>query len=419
MRYKVSKVTDITLGVGQYEAMTLDPKIEPSNACPVNHNARKTARGEISSTPNLNMDENGLWHARGHDQVRTILRSNHVKQAGFGAELIAKMPSDMRPPVLHLEGEVHHDLRRKTARFFTPNYTDANYRGLMEKLSADLVGELVKRGRADLSKISMKLAVEVAAQVVGLTDSSIPGMGARISGLVNSPDPSKILEVLAARWNLLAFFFFDVRPAITKRKKQPREDVISHVLGEGYTPPEVLSECVTYGAAGMATTREFICAAVMHFLERPKLRERFLIAGEVERHAMLGEILRLEPVVTMLERRTTENLKVESEGQTVTIPKGAKIAVHLESANADERTVGPCPHDLRTDRELPKGVQAAVMSFGDGHHRCPGSFIAIQETDIFLQKLLALPTLRIERPATIGWNETVKGYELRNFILAV
>jgi cytochrome P450 len=399
--------------------MIADHSIDQAPGCPVDHNARKTARAEVSSALRLSMDENGLWHARGHDEVRVILRSDQTKQAGFGAEFVAKMPEAMRAPVLHLEGEVHHDLRRKTARFFTPNYTNTNYRTMMEKLCNQLVSDLAKRGKADLSKISMKLAVEVAAQVVGLTNSHVPGMGERISSLIESPENKNFFQILAARWNLLAFFFLDVRPAIATRRKQPREDVISHVLAEGYKETEVLSECVTYGAAGMATTREFISAATMHFLERPKMRERFLVAGEVERHAMLGEILRLEPVVTMLERRTTENLEIESEGQTVTIPKGAKIAVHLDSANADERTVGTCPHDLRTDRELPKGVQPAVMSFGDGHHRCPGSFIAIQETDIFLQRLLALPTLRVERAAKLGWNESVKGYELRDFILAV
>ncbi len=397
--------------------MIADPSTDQTSNCPVDHNARRTARAEVSSTPHLSLDQNGVWHARGHDEVRAILRSDQIKQAGFGAEMVAKMPETMRAPVLHLEGEVHHDLRRKTARFFTPNYTNTHYRSMMEKLCDTLVGEITKQGKADLSKISMKLAVEVAAQVVGLTNSRVPGMGARISSMVESPTNRNLFQVLAARWNLLAFFFFDVRPAIAARRKQPREDVISHVLSEGYKDPEVLSECVTYGAAGMATTREFICAATMHFLERPKLRERFLVAGEIERHAMLGEILRLEPVVTTLERRATEDLKVETDGQTITIPKGAKIAVHLDSANADERTVGTCPHDIRTDRELPKGVQPAVMSFGDGHHRCPGSFIALQETDIFLQKLLALPTLRVERAPTLGWNETVKGYEIRNFIL--
>jgi cytochrome P450 len=399
--------------------MIVDPSTDQTSRCPVDHNARKTAQVEVSSTPHLSLDQNGVWHARGHDEVRAILRSDQIKQAGFGAEMIAKMPEAMRAPVLHLEGEMHHDLRRKTARFFTPNYTNTHYRSMMEKLCDTLVSEITKQGKADLSKISMKLAVEVAAQVVGLTNSRVPGMGARISSMVESPTNRNFFQVLAARWNLLAFFLLDVRPAIAARRKQPREDVISHVLSEGYKDPEVLSECVTYGAAGMATTREFICAATMHFLERPKLRTRFLVAGEIERHAMLGEILRLEPVVTTLERRATEDLKVETDGQTITIPKGAKIAVHLDSANADERTVGTCPHDIRTDRELPKGVQPAVMSFGDGHHRCPGSFIALQETDIFLQKLLALPTLRVERAPTLGWNETVKGYELRNFILTV
>ncbi len=405
--------------------MTTSADPNPAS-CPVDHsqpNARKTARGEVHSAPHLSADQDGVWHVRGHDEVRAILRDDATRQAGFGAEMIAKMPTTMRAPVLHLEGENHHELRRKTARFFTPTYTDSHYRELMEGLCDDLVDGLKKRGRADLSQISMRLAVAVAAQVVGLTDSRVPGMGARISSMVESPNtdsqsgPGAFIKQLASRWNLLAFFFLDVRPAIAARKKKPREDVISHVLSEGYTEPEVLSECVTYGAAGMATTREFISAAALHFLERPKLRERFLVAGEPERHAMLGEILRLEPVVTMLERRAVREIRVETEGQTVTIPEGALIALHLDGANADERTVGACPHDIRTDRELPRGVQPAVMSFGDGHHRCPGSFIALQETDIFLRKLLALPNLRVERAPTVGWNETVKGYELRDFIL--
>lgn len=404
---------------------TSDPNA--AAGCPVDHsqpNARKTARGEVSSAPPLSTDPSGVWHVRGHDQVRAILRNDATRQAGFGAEMIAKMPVTMRAPVLHLEGEPHHELRRKTARFFTPTYTDKHYRELMEGLCDQLVADIKKRGKADLSEISMKLAVEVAAQIVGLTDSRLPGMGARISSMVENPNAeiargglNGFLKRLATRWNLLAFFLLDVRPAIAARRKRPREDVISHVLSEGYSEPEVLSECVTYGAAGMATTREFISVAAMHFLERPKLRERFLIAGEAERHAMLGEILRLEPVVTMLERRAVRDLQVESEGKTVTIPEGALIALHLDGANADEATVGACPHDLRMDRELPRGVQAAVMSFGDGHHRCPGSYIALQETDIFLQKLLALPNLRVERAPSVGWNDTVKGYELRNFIL--
>ena len=59
------------------------------------------------------------------------------------------------------------------------------------------------------------------------------------------------------------------------------------------------------------------------------------------------------------------------------------------------------------------------MSFGDGHHRCPGSYIAIQETDILLRRLLALDGLRIERLPDLSWNDLVTGYELRKFIIAI
>jgi cytochrome P450 len=59
------------------------------------------------------------------------------------------------------------------------------------------------------------------------------------------------------------------------------------------------------------------------------------------------------------------------------------------------------------------------MGFGDGHHRCPGSYLAIQETDIFLQRLLALETLHIERTPTLTWNELTTGYEVRKFLIAL
>ncbi len=59
------------------------------------------------------------------------------------------------------------------------------------------------------------------------------------------------------------------------------------------------------------------------------------------------------------------------------------------------------------------------MSFGDGHHRCPGAYIALQETDIFLQRLLRLPGLQIVQKPSVSWNDLTAGYELRNFILAV
>ena len=52
---------------------------------------------------------------------------------------------------------------------------------------------------------------------------------------------------------MLTFFWLDVLPAIKVRKRQPREDVISHLLAQNYSDTEILTECVTYAAAGMVT----------------------------------------------------------------------------------------------------------------------------------------------------------------------
>ena len=68
---------------------------------------------------------------------------------------------------------------------------------------------------------------------------------------------------------------------------------------------------------------------------------------------------------------------------------------------------------------LEKGVNGAVMGFGSGPHRCVGEFLAIAETQVFLERLLALPGLRIVREPRLGRNDSIQGYELRDFLVEV
>ena len=276
--------------------------------------------------------------------------------------------------------------------------------------------------------LSRKLAVRVAGEVVGLSDSRLQGMECRLDAFFSETDtttafgwrPMALLRFLRAQSPMAAFFLLDVKPAIRARRKAPKEDVISHLIAQGYGDTEILTECVTYGAAGMVTTREFICVAAWHLLDQPTLRDRYLVGGEEERYAILHEILRLEPVVGDLYRRATADLVLESDGQTVTIPAGALIDLHIHGTNSDKTVVGADPLLVCPARPLhPENATPAVMSFGDGTHRCPGFSVAIQEADIFLHKLLALPGLHIVQSPTVGWNAVVTGYEIRNFQIAL
>ena len=398
--------------------------------CPFHHpegvSERKSSRPHEALTPayEITQDAKGeRWTVRSFALARAILRDPEAtRQAGFGAEVAAGSNTKMRPPILYLEGAEHKAQRTATARFFTPQTVSKSYREMMEALSDDLISTLQQRKSADLSGLSMRLATQVAAQVVGLTNSSVTGMSSRLNTFFEGDPtafswrPDKLWRFLRTQSATFRFFYQDVKPAIRARRKKPQEDVISHLIEKGYNDFEILTECITYAAAGMVTTREFIVMASWHLLENDTLRETYLNADEKERQNILQEILRLEPVVGHLYRRTTGPLTLEHEGETLTIPAKTLLDLDLRAANADAKTVGAEPLQLCPARPLERGVQSAVMSFGDGHHRCPGAYIAMQESDIFLTRLFKLP-LTAQKAPKLMWNELISGYELSGLVV--
>src|SRR5690606_4646477 len=92
------------------------------------------------------------------------------------------------------------------------------------------------------------------------------------------------------RASLLNLYFKDIHPAVRVRKKFPRADLISNLIELDYSPIEMLIECLMYGVAGVLTTREFICACMLHFEAAPPLRRQFVTGDPDERKAILYEI---------------------------------------------------------------------------------------------------------------------------------
>lgn len=396
-------------------------------ACPhADRDARKSAApaGQTARQP-LERAADGTVRIGSFALARQVLRSGTVRQAGFKAELLERFR--MRRPVLFQEGEVHQKQRKATARFFAPRVVTTRYRDLMTGLSDRLVQRLRADGHADLDAMSLTLAVTVTAEIIGLTDSSRPGMAGRLNSFfaVSAATTGKgplaaLASFVLGQVRMLRFYLYDVRSAIRARRAARREDVISHLLDQGYTDREILTECLTYGAAGMATTREFIVMAAWHLLDRDALRERFLAVDEPGRITILEEILRLEPVIGALHRRGGEDLVLDDDGRAETIPAGTLIAIDIRAANADPAAAGRCPRQLDPDRKpTAEKAGAALLSFGDGPHRCPGAAVALQETAIFLDRLLRVPGLRLERPPSVSWNPLIAGYELRGAALRI
>jgi cytochrome P450 len=379
---------------------------------------RKIARGDLAPGCPVHAGADDVWHVQQYADARAMLRSTETRQAGFGVENAVKLEGRMRMPVLYRDGPEHREHRRQTAKYFTPRRVETAYASLMDRLADEQCETLRRRGAADLSQLSFRLAVAVAAEVIGLTESG-PGMARRLDRFFEEKEsPNRLIRLwkeIRSNANMALFHWRDVRPAIKARRAASRDDLISHLIGEGCTGGEILGECVTFAAAGMITTREFITLVAWHLFTDDSLRAAYTGGDDKQRVAILHEILRLEPVVANLARWTTADLRVGD----VTIPAGARVDIGVAAANLDPAAVGEDPGAVCPARPRAEGVGEAGLSFGDGPHRCPGAYIAIQETDIFLRKLFAMPGLRMVTPPRVGIRKEIASYELTGLTVAI
>lgn len=407
--------------------LTTSPTDSDANACPYHRRAAEPAERE---KPLVERVRDDYWIVRGYRQIRQILRAETTTQAGFMSELASKAGNVLkRQPVLFMDGPEHQALRQESGKFFTPSTVDKTYRQMIDDLSDELIAQLKSKRRVDLADLTQELAVQVASRVIGLTDSRWAShMPKRVGGILDNANAfsntglGALWGQLKMQFSMLSFFYLDVKPSLQKRRKDPQNDLFSYLISLGYTDIELLTEAVVFGVAGMATTREFICVAAWHIMERPELRDIMLNGDEDARYNLLGEILRIEPVVGDLYRRAQTDITLETPQGTVTIPAGAKIQLSVVTANTDQSIVGESPDAVCPARPLadlkPK-VPDYMLSFGDGDHRCPGAYIALRESDIFLRKLLALPTLKLEKVPDRKFAAIIRSYELRRMVVSV
>jgi cytochrome P450 len=341
--------------------------------------------------------------------ARAILQNPTMRQAGAGAEFMDLEKPD-QVSFFFLDGEIHKKKRSEVARYFAPKAIRERYQSVMDRTMDKLISEIRSVGSAQLDLISFRMAVDVAAEVVGLTNSNPAAMSTRIrknfdamSMKVGTPLQRRLQRLVQA-YRATMFLIKDVMPAIKARKAEPREDVISHLVGEGYTNRSILIECMTYATAGMLTTREFIVAACWYLFERDEVRQRYLAGTEADQLSILYEVLRMEPVAGMIHRRATADW-TGPNGQEV--KAGDLYAINIRAVNTDSNVTGKCPFSFDDSRAAQSKMPPMWMSFAEGPHRCPGNLVAIHETRVFLDRLLRVPGVRLVRPPVVSWFDAV------------
>ncbi|MEO6505663.1 MAG: cytochrome P450 [Terrimesophilobacter sp.] len=360
---------------------------------------------------------------RSHTIAQQVLQARHqTTQAGFTAEAIPKGVF-RHHPILVSDGPLHDEQRKEVGRFFSPRAV-TQYSMLMRSTAAILIARERKRGHCDIDSLALHYSVEVTRAVVGLEHSSARGMSSRLVRFFRQPQFDITRADLGRnrkQWAkaavngllpILHFWVADVRPSVRALRQAPRDNVISHLLQHGYSNLDILIECVTYGTAGMVTTREFIAMALWHLLDEDQLRERYLAADQNARHEILNEIVRLEPVVGHLYRRVHEAVTVREGTQSWTLLEGDLVDICVRQTNSDSLAVGQDPLSICPERTRAPGVDRAGLSFSDGAHKCPGKFLAVAEAEVFITALLHEHPILVTAPQ-LTWDHLITGYQLR------
>ena len=181
-----------------------------------------------------------------------------------------------------------------------------------------------------------------------------------------------------------------VQKWIVARRAQPGPDLFSKIVNariEG----QPLSDEMTFGMlanvifGGLDTV-----AASLSFVAR------WLAANPEARHELAANPARIPEAEEEFYRRfgipqTARVIARDFLYKDVPFKKGEQILLPKVLHGLDERRY---PDPLRVDFSRGRAPHAA---FGDGVHRCPGSFLARQELRIFLEEWLArIPDFRIK-----------------------
>lgn len=321
--------------------------------------------------------------SRYHDVDYAIKNPQLFSSANFTAQSLGELrPGPDVPWLLDMDPPAHTRVRKLVNKAFTPRLIKA-LEPRVRAISQALLTPLRSQRAFDyVQSYSTPLPVIVIAEMLGVEPerrNDFKRWSDDVVAATNRPTDARERErIRHSSAEMCAY----LEEAIARRRKEPREDLLSALVRaeedqQVLSANEVLAIAVLVLLAGNETTTNLLGNAVLTLLEHPaelaKVRADLTLVP-----SLVEEVLRYESPVQLIFRRTTK--EVELSGTTM--PAGAGVFLLLGSANRDqEKFPDPDRFDvLRNPRDH--------LAFGYGIHYCLGAELARLEAKVALESLL-------------------------------
>jgi unspecific monooxygenase len=357
-----------------------------------------------AQSPAFLWENYGHWCFAGFKDVSALLRDKR-----FGRQILHLMTREqlgMAPPKPHvaafdqtekhslltLEPPAHTRLRMLVNRAFVSRNVE-QLRSRIEMLANELIDEFEPQGQVELLKaFAAPIPAIVIAEMIGLPAEMAPKLLDWSNRMVRMY-MFGVTEAVERDANQASLDFMAyLRGVIAERRRQPKEDLLTHMLtadpvdGQKLTEDEVVSTAILLLNAGHEATVHTTGNGVKAILESG-LDPRALFATPEQTAATVEECLRYDAPLHMFTRYALQDVTLENG---LSFKQGETIGLMLAAANRDPtRFAAANTFD-------PSRTDGANVSFGAGIHFCIGAPLARIELQVALKTLFErLPALRL------------------------
>lgn len=362
-----------------------------------------------AQTPTFLWEDYGHWCFTRFKDVNALLRDKR-----FGRQILHLMNREqlgMAPPKPHtaafdqtekysllaLEPPVHTRLRTLVNRAFVSRHVE-QLRPRIELLANQLIDAFEDDGEVELLKaFAAPLPAVVIAEMIGLPAEMAPQLLDWSNRMVAMYMYGVTREVEDDA-NRASIDFMDyLRTVIAERRRNPREDLLTHMLtadpndGQKLTEDEVISTTILLLNAGHEATVHTTGNGVAAILQSG-LDPKALFATDAQIEATVEECLRYDAPLHMFTRYALQDVTLDDG---LSFKQGEVIGLMLGAANRDPTRF------VDANRFDPFRTDGQNVSFGAGIHFCIGAPLARIELQVAMKTLFArLPGLRLaEAPA--------------------
>ena len=296
--------------------------------------------------------------------------------------------------LLNLEGSAHNELRGLVAKAFSIRQVEL-LRPFIEKKSREILNPLIGSNFDLLHDYAQPFSIAIMGELLGVPESRYDDFLRWSNDIVRMYDLQVTDYNADLAENSAKEFYYYTNDLIDEKIKHPGDDMITRLAhvsenDQKLSKDQIICTAILLLNAGHEATVNTIgngmSALLSNGIETKLLNKKFDVKNIVE------ELLRWDSPLQFFQRWSLEDVEVRG----YKIPKNAKVAILLGSANRDDEVFQDA-EKINFDRE-----NLNHTSFGGGMHFCLGAHLARLELEASFNNLFEYSWTLDSKPERTG-----------------